>query len=146
MKTIQDVEDYNTGYIEGRLQKKSELMPMIVFSHNDEVTVMALADISRQMTRMTLKTIRMLKPQWMCFMTEAYMRKYKPDAGGVPPDYEHGNMEKSFEMGDPTVIDAVILQIYFGKQKRMVTWEKTKKGLVNKMSVDNFEGYLDADD
>ena len=141
-KTIEDLVSHEKKILDGMILNPEGLSPIVIFSKNDEVSVMMLR-VEREQIQKILAGIKSVDPDWMIFMSEAYMRTVKSIAC---PDYEHGNLQKSFEMGDPTVQEIVNLQVYMGKEKMMVVFRKENNKLVELHRNSEFSGFLDVGD
>jgi hypothetical protein len=138
-KTIEEIVEYNENFVKKTIDEAGKIEPMIVFSKNGQIICGALF-VQRPAMREILKKIRSKNPDWVVFMFEAYYRKYKEEPS---EDFENGNLEKSYNMGDPTVKLAVVLQIYCGDKKRVITYDRNENRLTNRMEAKEFSGYMD---
>lgn len=143
IEKIDELVRYHEKFMREALMERDSMAPMVVYSRNKKITAGVMI-LDRERMRIALRKIKSLNPDWIVFMFEAYAQKFKGFKDNEEPDIEPGDLKKAFDMHDPTVTEVVTLQVYCGKEKRMLMFEKKGKELVKKCEVSDFSGYLDV--
>jgi hypothetical protein len=135
-------EDFIRGYYQH--SQNSDLIPQIVFCVKGKVYVILITGEgdSREGIKKIIESVENNPLEWLIFMNEGYMEALPKRE--LPPNYEHGSLEKRFKAGDKAVKEITILQVYKKGQKMMITYDR--KTMTKLSECDEFDGYLTVSD
>jgi hypothetical protein len=89
---------------------------------------------------MTIESLAKQKPNYLIFVSEAYMKQVK-----TVESYQHGSLETEFKKGSKDIIDVIILQAYSRHGKLMRILEKETLKQIEKDN-EEFDGHLAVSD
>ena len=138
---IDEILHHHEDFVKQMIAERGEITPQVIISKDKKISVFLLMDIDRDGTAKILKYAKAVQPDWAVFFTEAYMRMYAKNHE-PSPGLEHGEMAKSFKMGDPTVKEIVIVQVMKKNEKKMAFYIKENGELKERNENTEFDGYM----
>jgi len=140
---LKDILDKEEEMVRDMLKKHDHIITHIIIEktvNGQDILVPIFISATREDIKKTMEILARQKPNYLIFVTEAYMKTVKK-----MENYSHGSLEMEYEKGNKNVVDVIILQAYskHGKMMRMLE-NKTLK----KINEDNseFDGYLAVSD
>lgn len=149
MSDLKELLEHHEKFVKKTVKKSGGVNPMIIF-FKDGVVNPTLISGGRDTIIKVLQHVKTLEPEWIVQIFEGYMKSIdttRADAKELKEeakrDYYPGKLEKEFKEGlSPEIKDSVIIVVYKGTEKRMVTYEKKGKELINRQELDKFEGSM----
>ena len=148
---LKKILDEHENFVKEVLKRQKEIVPMVIVSKQNKRIVNTLVGVDRDQIKFFLNKMSDRKPDWMLFLSEAYMEQRhtkgetREQLEQIKKTYEHGSLEMQFKMGNPHVSEVIIFTAYSpdGKLQRALD-KKTMKNIYG--DIDTFEGYLTIND
>jgi hypothetical protein len=143
---LKEILDREEEMVRDLLKKHDNMVTHILIEktvNGKNILVPIFISANREQIKMTIESLAKQKPNYLIFVTEAYMKMSK-DMKEVEK-YTHGKLEEEFKNGDEGIQDVIILQVYSKHGKLMRMLEKKTLKQIEK-DVDEFNGYLTISD
>jgi high-affinity Fe2+/Pb2+ permease len=143
---LKETLDREEGMVRDLLKKHDNIITHILIEktiNGRDILIPIFISANREQIKLTIEALAKEKPNYLIFVTEAYMKMSKDMKEAEK--YTHGKLEEEFKNGDKGIQDVIILQAYSknGKLMRMLE-KKTLKQIEE--DVDEFNGYLAVSD
>jgi hypothetical protein len=149
METIEEVSKFHVDYAKRTIKGQGYFSSMMVAKKGKLITPIVIP-IDREKKKFILEFLKSQTPDWLVYMDEMYFReirneKINPD--GFLAQYQHGDMERSFKIGDEEVKEGMIVHTYMNGQSLFVSFEVIKKdgeivGFGEERKTTEAKGYL----
>jgi hypothetical protein len=142
---------YHVDYMKRLMLERGAFNPMVIFRKDNDVMCCVDMKGDREMWGMLVRTAHSVNPDWVVFLSEAFMKKENPkkiNKETLDAIYQHGDLQREFEMGYDDVDECIILTCWFGNDKPItITIEVKKKdtkviGFGKTTKSDDFQGYV----
>ena len=143
---LKEILDREEEMVRDLLKKHDHIITHIMIEktvNGKDILVPVFISANREQIKMTIEALAKQKPNYLIFVTEAYMKMSKDMKEAEK--YTHGKLEEEFKSGNKGIQDVIVLQAYskHGKLMRMLE-KKTLKQIED--DVDGFDGYLAVSD
>jgi hypothetical protein len=140
---LKEILDKEQEIVRSLLKMHDHIITHIIIEKTvdgQDILVPIFISATREDIKKTMEFLTKQKPNYLIFVTEAYMKTMDK-----MKNYSHGTLEKEFTKGNANVKDVIILQAYskHGKLMRMLE-NKTLKRIDE--DNDEFDGYLAVSD
>ena len=141
LSSLEKILDHHEKFIRTVLEKIKDISPQLCVCKNNKIIAMLLVDLEREQIRTLIDKVAKSKPEWIVFMTEAFVKKAKV---GDIETFRHGDLKKDFGK-DKNIFEIIVIQAYTkeGKMMRCIN-KKTLERYGD--DAKDFSGFLSIDD
>jgi hypothetical protein len=140
---LKEILDREEEMVRDLLKKHKRIITHILIEKTvggQDILVPIFISANREQIKSTIEALAKEKPNYLIFVSEAYMKQVKKIE-----NYNHGSLETEFKKGSKNVLDVIILQAYSKHEKLMRVLEKATLKQVDE-DKDEFDGHLAVSD
>lgn len=140
--TLLKLVEKHQDFAKDVLKHNKELMPQLILCKDNKIIATVIQG-DRDAIKSVIEAVSKLSPDWLVFLTEAYMRREERNSN--LDKYRAGYLAEKYESGDKTVQEVIIIQAYNSDGKLMRMLDKATFKQVEK-DTEEFDGYLAVND